>query len=149
MIKELGQSPYSASIKVDQNMQRNVVSKISTSKTVIVASHPKFNKRTADKSNSPENEYNESVARQTLATSNGSRTGSRVLSSTKNGRVLVQSNASIQPSLLNVGNTQKQSLVAGRQNSVRLGFGNMPNVMKRPKSSVAVTSHNKQYRPFH
>ena len=111
-----------------------------------VASHPRFNRRLADKSHSPDNEYSEGPFRHTLASTQGSRSISR-MTSTKGPR-----NNNTGLSVIN-SNTQK-TIVTGLCSAKKtpLGFqqlpnafGNMPIVAKRPKSSAAFI---KKYKPF-
>ena len=112
-----------------------------------VSSHPRFNRRLADKSHSPDQEYSEGPLRHTLASTQGTRSMSRV-TSTKGPR-----NNHGGLSIINSSNTQK-SIVTGGSNAKKTpmaigayaGFGNMPIVAKRPKSSAAYT---KKYKPFH
>lgn len=120
-------------MKVDRNVHRQGTG-LNVSKTVDVASHPRFNRRKDGKSNSPENEYNESLVPQTLASSHGSRTLVSRGMSVRAGQMQYPSAHTIHQSNPNSSNAPKR-LIPGVQ--PQLGFGNMPSITKRPKSSAA------------
>lgn len=110
-----------------------------------VASHPRFNRRGGDKSNSPDQDYSEGHFRQTLASTTGTRSVSRVTSTKgprNNQAGLTVINSSTQKSIVTGNNNAKKTPVAL---GAYTGFGNMPINSKRPKSSAAYT---KKYKPF-